>query len=159
MSLYDKFGTDKEMEKDGIECNYGGIKITLARAGGSNQRFKKLFQAKIKPYKRQIDNNMFDDDVAVRLLAEVYAETVVLGWASVEKDADGGDVLDAKGEPKWIDKIENSDGKMVAFSKEACVKLFTDLPEFFREIQHMASQAEYFRREEEAADSKNSKKS
>ena len=89
MNLYKTYKASDDMEKQGIDLQYGAdCKIRIARAGGSNSRFVKLLGDKLKPYRRQIDNGTMDDKVAEKIMAEVYADTVILGWSGVD-DADG----------------------------------------------------------------------
>lgn len=134
MNLYQTFKTNDEMEKQGIDLAYGPeCTIKIARAGGSNQRFGKLLGDKLKPYRRQIDNGTMDDAVATRIMAEVYAETVILGWTGVTDEA----------------------GNHLPFNKENCVKLFIDLPDLFRDVQEQAQRVANFRAADLEADAKN----
>ena len=74
-----------------------------------------------------------DEAVAERLLAEVYAETVLLGW----------------------DGIRDRDGQEIAFTAQAAARLLTELPELFRDIQEQAQKAANFRATELAETAKN----
>jgi hypothetical protein len=145
MSLYKMFHTDADAEKAGIVLDYGDTRFTVARAGGANADFKRLFTTKLKPYRRQIDAGTMDDDVANRLMAETYAETVIIGW-------EGRTVVD--GEELWGPEIETPAGEL-KFTAEACVTLLLDLPELFTDLQAMANQAANFRDTEMEEDVKN----
>jgi len=147
MSLYKTFATDDTAEKQGITVDYGDTRFLIARAGGANSAFKKCFGTKIKPYRRQIDQGTIDDSVANRLMAEAYAEAVVLGWQSK--------TVDDQGNEKWLDTIEGPDGKPMKFTAENCTKVLIDLPELFADLQVMAGQASNFRTEEVEEDAKN----
>ena len=134
MNLYKTYKTTDSMEKDGIDLQYGpDCKIRIARAGGSNQRFGKLLGDKLKPYRRQIDNGTMDDAIAAKIMAEVYADCVILGWQGVE----------------------DFEGIAIPFCKENVVKLLTDLPELFRDIQEQAGKVSNFRAAEREEDAKN----
>lgn len=122
---YSVFRTDKALEKEGIVLDYGDFKIKVARAGGSNTAFQKALTAKVRPYKRQLDAGTIPDDVAERLFLDVYAESVVLGWEGVTDE----------------------NGKPLPYSKENAVKLFTDLPDLFRDVQNQAAAISNFRAE------------
>jgi len=125
-SFYDAFGTDENLEKgEGVDLDYGdcGI-ITIHRAGGSNKKFGSVFAAKLRPYERQMQMGTLEDGIAERLLAEAYAEAVIVGWRGVKNDQ----------------------GKALAFEKKNVVKLLLDLPELFRDIQEQAQKAANFRR-------------
>jgi hypothetical protein len=127
--------------------NYGDFRFRLARAGGSNHAFKKLLQAKLKPYRHQMDNETMDEKVSEAILREVYAHTVVLGWESKVSD-------DPTPDGTWEAWLETPNGK-TPFSPEACVKVLTDLPELFRDIQSMANKAANYRKLEQEEDAKN----
>lgn len=138
MNLYQQFKTDSNVEKKGITIRYGNdgdkpIEFVIARAGGANTAYNKVLEAKLKPYRRQIQNETMDTDTMVALIRDVYATTVVIGWNNV-RDADGNEL---------------------PFTRENCIKLFTDLPELFEDIQTQANRAALFREEVLEIESKN----
>ncbi len=123
-SIYDLFERDEDMETKGIWQNFGPYgKFLIARAGGANARFLSMLSKTMEPYQRQIQKNMLPEDVANELLINVFARTVILGWEGV------------------IDK----DGKAIEYSYEACVKLLTDLPDFFIDMREEATRIQNFR--------------
>jgi len=130
-SLYQTFKTDKNLETAGVDLSYGEnskgeeMLITIARAGGSNKAFQKAMAAKTRPLRRQIETNTASEDVLNKIVVEVYAETVVLGW---------------KG-------IEDEKGNDLPFSKENVIKLFTDLPDLFTDVRGQAQEISIFRAE------------
>lgn len=133
-SLYAMFKSNESREKEeGICLDYGEAKIRVRRAGGSNRRYSDLVSKKLRPFKRQLENESLDPDTGSRIMAEVYAESVLIGWEGV-KDADGNPI---------------------AFSRENAVKLLTDLPELFRDIQEQSQRLANFRDEEIEEDRKN----
>lgn len=127
------FGTDKDLETHGVVIDYGEFTVTIARAGGSNQKFNRLLEAKTKPHRRIIETENMDQKLANKLLMEVYAQTVVLDWTGV---------LDDEGNP-------------IPFSAEACIEQFKDNKDFFDDIQSQATRAALFRTEVLAAESGN----
>lgn len=139
MSLYKQFKTDSNTEVNGVVLDYGvnsqgeRIQFTVARAGGGNVRFSKAMEAKVRPYRRQIQNDTLDMSVMQDILKQVYAEAVVIGWKGVE----------------------NEEGEAVPYSPAAAVKLFSDLPDLFVDIQEQAQKATLYRAAEREADSKN----
>ena len=150
--LHKTFEMDADLEREGITVNYGSVKFLLARAGGRNKAFRDVFQSKTKRHRTQIDNEILGDTAADRIMAESYAEAVVLGWWSRKEDEHGEPILDSKNEEKWVDTIENGDGKRVKFSVTECVRLFNELPDLFFDIQRMASKAANYRKELEEED-------
>jgi hypothetical protein len=152
MSLYKMFEVSEATEQKGILLNYGNIRLLIARAGGSNKKFVESFKDKSKPFEFAIKHGKLEEEDSIRLMAEVYAETIVLGWESVVLGEDGKPKLDTKGKPKFQKKIENKDGKMIAFSVEACTQILMDLPELFRQVQEMSGEYANFLKDEEAAE-------
>ncbi|MCQ8781722.1 hypothetical protein [Mangrovibrevibacter kandeliae] len=124
MNLYEQFSTDQDAESGrGISLRYGeGINITIHRAGGANRKFLRRYEAKTKPYTRQIQNGTMDEEVSRQLMAELYAETVIVGWEGV---------TDREGNP-------------LQFNVENATKLLLDLPELFRDIQGAAQDRSLF---------------
>lgn len=139
MSLYSQFKTDGNVENEGVVLEYGinkagkTISIRIARAGGANTKFAKLMEHKVKPYRRQIQNESMDPALAEKIAKEVYAETVVLGW----------------------ENVEDEHGKELEFTVENVIKLFTDLPDLYTDIQSQAQRTALFRADVLEADSKN----
>lgn len=158
-NLYEMFEMDKDLEREGITVNYGSVKFLLARAGGRNKVFKTIFSAKAKKYRHQIDQETLSDDVADTIMAESYAEAVVLGWWSRKEDEYGDPVLKANGDETWVNTIKNKEGKSIKFSVAECVKLFNDLPDLFADIQRMSTKAANYRKEIDEADEGNLEKS
>lgn len=140
MSLFSQFQTDQNAEIDGIELDYGidsrvneRILIRVARAGGSNAKFAKLWDAKTKPYRRQIQTDTLDNATAERLIHEVYAEAVVLGWSGVY----------------------DRNGNKLDYTVANCIQLFKDLPELFNDIRQVVTNISAFRVQEREEDAKN----
>lgn len=154
--LYKTFETDVDLEREGIIVNFGSVKFSLARAGGRNKAFKELFTAKAERHRVELDNKTLSDDVADKLMAESYAEAVILGWWTRKEDENGDPILDKKGEEQWDDTIVNADGDAIKFTKDECVRLLLDLPDLFATLQSYASKAANFRKELEEEDLGNS---
>lgn len=139
MSLYKSFKTDANLEKLGIELEYGEnskgqpILIRIARAGGANSAYNKRLEVLTKPYRRQIQTETIDNKVLEKIVAQAFAETVVLGWEGVEDE----------------------DNNELTFSVNNVVKLFNDLPDLYKDIQEQAQKTALFRQEILEADSKN----
>ena len=133
-SPYALFKTDPKAETEGLTLDYGDFRIRIARAGGANRAFARALEARLKPYRRQLQTETLDENVAERILHEVYADHVILGW----------------------DGIAGPDGKAMAYSRANALKLFEDLPELFRDIQDQAGRVALFRARELEDDKGNS---
>lgn len=133
-SPYAMFATDSAKEAEtGVTIDYGGFAITIVRAGGANRRFAQVLDAKLRPLRRRLGSGALSDEDAQRVLAEVFAETVILGWEGVT----------------------DADGTPMPFNRDNAVRLLTDLPELFRDIQEQAASLANFRREALETDAKN----
>jgi hypothetical protein len=133
MGLYEDFATNPDIEKDGVVLEYGNARIRIARAGGNNTRFSKRFEVAMRPYRRQLKSGTMDEDTAARLMREVYADTVILGWEGVT----------------------GRDKAPLAFTRENVLQVLTDLPDLFADIQEMSNKVALFREEIREDDAKN----
>lgn len=134
-SLYKRFKTDEKAETEGVLLDYGTAgRFRIARAGGSNRDYVKAIEKMNRKYRRQIQLETLEDAVATRVLQEIYADTIVLGWEGVS----------------------DAEGKPLDFTRENCLKLFEDLPDFFRDIVLHAMKVEVFREAALEEDTKNS---
>lgn len=120
---YELFKTDENLETRGVVLNYGDFKITVARAGGANKKYQKVFEAKTRPYRRAIQAGTLDEATDKKAMAETYAEAVVLGWEGM-KDAEDKDL---------------------PFTRENVVKVFLDLPDLFADVVDQATKVSTFR--------------
>lgn len=132
MNLYKAYETDEKAEKEGIVIDLGlnskeePIQIRVRRAGGANTRFAKVFEQKSKPYRRQMEiPGALDPKVSDRVMREVYADSVILGWTGVE-DRDGNDM---------------------DYNRDNVIKLFEDLPDLFRLIVKDSQNEALFRKD------------
>ena len=133
-SIFDVWGTDAVLETAGVWIDYGAAgKFLVARSGGANTKFAKVLEAKMRPYRRQLDQGKLDNEVASKVLLETFIEACLLGW----------------------ENITYQDGKAVKFSKQNAVKLFTDLPDLFGDLRDQSSKMATFQQEEIEADSGN----
>lgn len=130
-SLYKMFKTDEKNETGGIDLDYGAAgKIRIARAGGNNRKYRKLIDERLKPYRRQLRGGTMDDAVADRVIAEVYADSVIIGWEGV------------------VDE----NGNALEYNRANVIKLLTDLPDLFKDIQEQAIEVSNFLQAELADD-------
>lgn len=132
------FKTSSKLEQDGVWLDYGDFRIKITRAGATNKRFKKLFEAKMKPHRRAIANDTMNNDVADRVTREVWAESIVLGWDSKL----GANVMPYQGAP-------------FTFNVPNCLSLFNDLPDLFIDVREQSMKLGLFIEDETDADAGN----
>jgi hypothetical protein len=160
--MYKQFQTDANLEKAGVDLDYGDFIVTIARAGGANKRFEKVLEAKTKSVKRAIQTDTLDNERGKAILRDVYAEAVVLKWAVKVK-------ADAKGKPLeplqvaqegdehtvFVEGIEGPNGDVMAASTENIAATFKALPDLFADIQEQAQKVALFRQAVQEAEAKN----
>ena len=133
MSLYKAFKTDESVETKGVWIEYDTqgdgkpARFKIARAGGSNRKYTAVLERKMKPVRRALATGALDDKVSERILAETYAEAVILGWENIT----------------WPDG--NGAEKALSFSRENCVMVLLALPELFADLQLQANRVAPFR--------------
>lgn len=124
MNIYQTFATDQLAEKNGITLDLGdGVTIAIRRAGGHNAAFARVLEAKSKPYRRQIDLGTLDPDLNRRLMVEVYADTIALGWTG----------------------ITDRSGTELPFTRDNFIAVMTDLPDLFALVTEEANRLANFR--------------
>lgn len=141
IDIYKMFGTDENKEQEGIVLNYSDIFwLRISRAGGSNERYKKVLTEKLRPYRRAIQTETITEEMSRKLLMEACAEGLVLAWGS-KKYGDG--------------KMPAKTGEAMDFTVENVVRFFTDLPDIFQDVQEQAGKVSLFRQTEVEGDAGN----
>jgi hypothetical protein len=117
------YKSDRDAEKEGIWFVYpNGIKFLMARAGGSNNRYKRMLSKALRPHRRVIDQGRMDPDLSDELLRRVYANTVLLDWEG----------------------IKDEKGKSIPYTPQAGEEFFAAIPELFSELIDRATEAQNF---------------
>lgn len=121
MALYDRYGTSKELEENGVWVDFGdGVQLLLARI--KSQRSLAAKKAAEKPYRDVLRT-------ASRLGKEVTEDIqtkIALDWLV------NGVVLD------WKDVTDRS-GKKLRFTPDNARRVFDDLPDFLDDVIFAAS--------------------
>lgn len=125
-NIYALFETDSTMEQQGVVVDFGPYgRFKVARASGSNIKYAAAFKRLNKPYQKMLKRNTMPEALAKKLLAQVYAESIVLAWEG----------------------ILGRDNQPIPFTKENVVKVLLDLPDLFTQIIAESQNAESYRRE------------
>jgi len=133
-SIFSSFKNDTTREQGGVTMDLGDLgQIQVARAGGANVSYEKALLAASKPHRRAFQAGVIDEKVAKKIMVDVYADTIILGWSGL-KDENGADF---------------------PFSKDNARKLLTDLPDLFAQIRAVAEDQTLFRQEILEQDAKN----
>lgn len=96
-TIFDMFKTDEAVERAGVRVDYGVAWFQVARAGGANERYEEVLQAKAAPLRRAIEGNILPAKTLRKLQRETLVETLLLGWGSPQFG--DGKIADAKGKP------------------------------------------------------------
>lgn len=134
MDISKAFGTNKKAEYGvGVKIPMGedGY-IVLQRAGGANREYLKRVEELRKKYRLQAQINALPEEESKRLLAEVYADTIVLDW-----------------------KIA-LDGEDLPYSRENVIRGLMAEENFFQWVKDLAEDMENFRNVELEHDAGNS---
>lgn len=126
LGLYE---TDKDLEsEEGVEVDLTDtISIRILRAGGTNRKYSRTFQRLTKPYTRQMEAGTLDDETSRRIHAEIYADSIIVGWTGM-KDGDTHEPLE--------------------FNKANVMSVLLSYPDIFLLLKEKAESLDTFRRDE-----------
>lgn len=153
MGLAKDYKTDAAKEVDGVDVEVSSnddgtiVKMRLSRMGKANKRYTKAFEAATRPHRRQIELKTLPEAVAEKMLREVFAETVLIGWQNVQnEDLGDGSLLF----PGYA-----ADEKAVPYNKENALALFAALPELYDALSANANDVSLFRTDAVENEAKN----
>lgn len=116
--LYAAYQTDKDAERDGVWLDEaGGARFLIARMGGSNVKFQKALTAAMKPYTRELQLNIADNDALEPVMKKVFIDTILLDW----------------------EFVPGEDGTLLDFTKENAEKILKDLPDLYARLREQAT--------------------
>jgi len=147
MSLRKTFKTDRVAEVEGVEIevsvndhNQKPITIRIARMSASNKRYTKELNRVTKPHQSAIQNDAMDNDLARKMLQDVFVDTILLGWGNLPKSELTGD---------------EKDTELLEFNRENALALFAELPDLYDDWEARANKAAAFREKEREEAAKN----
>lgn len=134
MSLYSVFKTDHSKEREGRWFELVGIKnedgtepgFKMARMSRANPEYQAAIERLSKDIKQAVDLDTLTEDVAGPIMRGVFVETILLDWRNVYDE----------------------NGQAIPYSKEAALKLFTELPDLYLVLVDEASKLSNFRARE-----------
>lgn len=147
MGLRKTFKTDLSAEIDGVEVevsvnDHNGLPITIriARMSASNKRYTKELNRVTKPHQSAIQNDAMDNDLARKMLQQVFVDTILLGWNNLPASELSGD---------------EGDTEELPFTRDNALALFAELPDLYDDWEARANKAAAFREKEREAAAKN----
>ena len=136
---YEIFETDENLEKDGMQLDYGSWRVTAARAGGRNTLWAKELNNLAKKHNLNTSTNL-DKEFGDRLMAEVYAKAVIKDWEVKVKDEEGKE--------QWQRGIHVKDDsgniEIKDVTRKNIMKVLLDLPDLFEDIRRKTSEMTSF---------------
>jgi hypothetical protein len=143
-NMYDAFRTDPALEKGGVKIDYGQFRVTIARAGGSNKRYSKVMEARTKPYRRAIQTETMDLELAAKIFKRIYAETIVIDWEVKNEDGE------------WVKGIMDPDtGDILPVTVDNVEKVLISLNEIFIDLKEQAEKFVLFKKHIQEEEAKN----
>lgn len=128
-----QFGTDLNAEINGSEVEFSGEKLHIARAG--NPKYSRMLSKLVEKHQKELNQkNDAADALSDKILIDVMAETILLGWA------DGA--------------FEDDDGKAIPYSKAAAREQLS-VKDFRKEVSRMSDDIDNFRVKQEEEQVKN----
>ena len=157
MRMYEQFKTNPALEQTGIELDYGDFRITIARAGGANKKYLKTLEAQTKPYRRAIQNEVMDNDRAMKIFRLVYAQTIVLNWKTRIGAEDDPESYFAEGiePPESNPDVPLTEDQLLPVTVENIVQAFENLPDMFLDVKEQAEKSVLFRQKLQEDEAKN----
>ena len=143
MGLYKTFKTDENLETQGSVLDYGDFQVRIAYAGGANKRYTRYAEEKLKPLNRAIQTGALNEERSRKIMADIYAETIILDWQTIVDE-------------KPVKGIEGPDGEIIEFNVENVKMTLENLPALFNDIQDQANSIAVFRQKDLEDEAKNS---
>ncbi len=148
MSMYEIFGTDQSLEKEGVWQEYHSSKdgkpvfrVKLARSSENNVALTSRLETLFKPYRRAADTGLLPMEKKKEITRQAFAETVIKGWQTFRGDA-------------YVDGIEAKGGEdLLPVTPANIIETFKKLPDLFTDLQsHSFDMSTYMQvnREEDA---------
>lgn len=131
------FETDRQLEVDGVWVDIGdedGTQLLIARIGNPN--YNRLIRARLKPHKNLLQRDAMPIEMQEKILNEVLAETVLLGWKNLMYK-----------------------GKKINYSSARALEMINNISDFRELVMELANSMETFRVVEAEEDAKNSEAS
>ncbi len=124
MGLFEEFGANKDLQKDGKWVEFDGYKVLIAYAGEGNAKYESILEKKCAPYQEKLSRKKVSKATRMKVHAAIvstYAQAIVLGWEGVKRGS-----------------------TVIEYSPKACEAILLELPEFFSEIHKFANELSNF---------------
>ena len=152
--MYEMFETDPDLERNGVIIDYGSFRVTLARAGGANKLYAKVLERESRPYRRAMETETIDPEVALEVMQRVAAQSLITNWET--KVGEGDDATWKKGilPPKDPETGKRPD-KLLPIKPETLMATFKRLPDIYHDLDKQAKRMSLYRKAVLEVDAKN----
>ncbi len=130
MSLSALFGTDKNLERNGVRIEYSSgpedknpPTFIIARSGGANTKFNDEMENALRPMRRRLALDQVKNPEMAKITKDVFCKTVLKGWENVTDDS----------------------GNPIEFNEQNARALFDKLPDLFDDLEAQSRRAATFR--------------
>lgn len=148
MSLRKIYATDKTKETSGVELEVGindfngkPMVIVVSRMSRNNQTYQQAFTEKFDAHMTAIQNDAMDEQLARKLVRELFVDTIL-------HDARNVPLSDLTGDSK-------DDNEIMEYTRENMLALFDKYPDVFDDWEARAKKASNFREAAKAKAAKN----
>lgn len=148
-NMWGVFKMDRKKEIEGVTFQYpGGIRITLARAGGGNAAFSKAHEIRMRPHRAaaRVPGGL-SEDLQRDIIADVYLDSVIKRFET--------NVSDDPQAPDWQPVIVMEDGSVVDATRENLKLVLLKLPDLLQQIITDSQSMNDFRKDELEAEAGN----
>jgi hypothetical protein len=111
------------------------VRLTVARAGGHNMRFYKVFERRRKPYTYAIQTDNLGERKSRQIMMGAYFESVILKWEVLRNG-------------QWVQGIDGSgwaDQDTLDVTEENCIRVFEQFPDFWNDVVTFANKMSNYR--------------
>lgn len=134
MGLYNTFGTDKELERQGRWFDIAGVtnddgsvpRFKMARMGKNNPAYQSAMEKQSKELRQAMELDTLSEEMAGPVMKAVFCSTVLLDW----------------------EHVQDREGKEIRFSPAAAIALFDDLGDLYMILIEEAKKLANFRAKE-----------
>lgn len=142
------FGTSKKLETEGKKIDLGdGASIRIRRT--NYPKAAEYMRKAMKPHAQAVKLGTFSDEQAAIIITQCLSAYLVVSWKGIFEP-----VLDASKKPVK-DANKKTVYKEIPFSLDAAKRLFTEQPNFRKQIWEWCDSAETFKQQEDEEDEKN----
>lgn len=150
MALFDR-ETDPVAEREGRPLDFGDHRVTLRRMGGANEAYEKELEKAMKPHRAAIRAGVLSAAKEREIVFRVFARTCVAKWETLKSSMRELVADEADG---FVDGIDLR-GKLVPFTEDNAVAVYTALPGVFLDHREGARGEQLFRLEQQESDAGN----